>query len=106
MSSAFDENQKQEYFNELVDYTSLNYESSVRQNAFNAVFQAKQIIDDRVLKNLVNATTHHKWQMTKFARDYIRSLLKTASYREKFENLLSELPENDKNQLQKLLNEK
>lgn len=106
MSPVFDENQKQEYFNELVDYTSLNYESSVRQNAFNAVFQAKQIIDDRVLKNLVNATTHHKWQMTKFARDYIRSLLKTASYREKFENLLSELPENDKNQLQKLLNEK
>jgi aminopeptidase N len=106
MSPVFDENQKQEYFNKLVDYTSLNYESSVRQNAFNAVFQAKQIIDDRVLKNLVNATTHHKWQMTKFARDYIRSLLKTASYREKFENLLSELPENDKNQLQKLLNEK
>lgn len=106
MSSAFDENQKQNYFNELVDYTSSKYESSVRQNAFSAAFQAKQPIDNQVLKNLVNATSHHKWQMTKFARDYIRNLLKTPLYREKFENLLSDLPENDKNQLQKLLNEK
>lgn len=106
MSSNFDENQKQNYFNELVDYTSSKYESSVRQNAFSAAFQAKQPIDNQVLKNLVNATSHHKWQMTKFARDYIRNLLKTPLYREKFENLLSDLPENDKNQLQKLLNEK
>jgi aminopeptidase N len=106
MTDTFDENQKQNYFSELVDYTSSNYESSVRQNAFNAAFQAKQPIDDVVLKNLVNATSHHKWQMTKFARDYIRNLLKTPLYREKFENLLSDLPENDKNQLQKLLNEK
>lgn len=106
MSSTFDENQKQNYFNELVDYTSSKYESSIRQNAFSAAFQAKQPIDDVVLKNLVNATSHHKWQITKFARDYIRNLLKTPLYREKFENLLSDLPENDKNQLQKLLNEK
>ena len=106
MSSTFDENQKQNYFNELVDYTSSKYESSVRQNAFSAAFQAKQPIDDVVLKNLVNAISHHKWQMTKFARDYIRDLLKIPLYREKFENLLSDLPENDKNQLQKLLNEK
>ena len=106
MSSTFDENQKHKYFNELVDYTSSKYESSIRQNAFSSAFQAKQPIDDVVLKNLVNATSHHKWQMTKFARDYIRNLLKTPLYREKFENLLSDLPENDKNQLQKLLNEK
>lgn len=106
MSSTFDENQKQNYFKELVDYTSSKYESSVRQNAFSAAFQSKQPIDNQVLKNLVNATSHHKWQMTKFARDYIRNLLKTPLYKEKFENLLSDLPENDKNQLQKLLNEK
>ncbi|HOD09569.1 MAG TPA: M1 family aminopeptidase, partial [Flavobacterium sp.] len=106
MTNVFDENQKQNYFNELVDYTSSKYESSVRQNAFSAAFQAKQPIDDVVLKNLVNAISHHKWQMTKFARDYIRDLLKIPLYREKFENLLSDLPENDKNQLQKLLNEK
>jgi aminopeptidase N len=106
MSNVLDENQKQKYFDELVDYTSPKYESSIRQNAFGAAFQAKQPIDDVVLKNLVNATSHHKWQLSKFARDYIRDLLKMPAYKEKFENLLPDLPEKEKNQLQKLLNEK
>ena len=106
MSNVLDENQKQKYFDELVDYTSPKYESSIRQNAFGAAFQAKQPIDNRVLKNLVNATSHHKWQLSKFARDYIRDLLKVPAYKEKFESLIHDLPENEKNQLQKLLNEK
>ncbi len=106
MTTTLDENQKESYFNELVDYTSSNYESSVRQNAFNAVFRAQKPITNQVLKSLINATTHHKWQLTKYARDTIRNLLKNVLFREKFENLLSDLPENDKNQLQKLLNEK
>jgi aminopeptidase N len=106
MTTVLEDNQKDIYYKELVDYTSAKYESNVRLNAFSAVFQAKETIDDEVLKNLVNATLHHKWQTTKFARDYIRNLLKNNVYREKFENLLSNLPENDQNQLQKLLNEK
>jgi len=106
MSNVLDGNQKQKYFDELVDYTSPKYESSIRQNAFGVAFQAKQPIDDRVLKNLVNATSHHKWQLSKFARDYIRDLLKVPAYKEKFKNLLTYLPEKEKNQLQKLLDEK
>ncbi|HRG19224.1 MAG TPA: M1 family metallopeptidase [Flavobacterium lutivivi] len=106
MTDKIDENKKAKYFNELVNYTSSNYESSVRQNAFSAAFQAKQPIDNQVLKNLVNATIHHKWQLSKFARDYIRDLLRVPLYREKFESLLFDLPENEKAQLQKLLNEK
>ncbi len=106
MTDKIDENQKAKYFDELVNYTSSNYESSIRQNAFGTVFQAKQPIDNQVLKNLVNATIHHKWQMTKFAKDYIRQLLKTGNYREKFSALVSTLPDNEKNQLQKLLDEK
>ena len=105
-TNSLNDNQKEIYYNELVDLTSSKYESSVRQNAFAAVFQVRQPIDIEVLKNLVNATTHHKWQMTKFARDYIRNLLKSDFYREKFEKLLLDLTENDKNQMQKLLNEK
>lgn len=106
ISSVFDENQKQEYLNELVDYTSSKNESSVRQNAFSAVFQAKQPIDNEVLKNLVNATSHHKWQMAKFARDSIRNLLKSPEYRAKFESLLLNLKNEEQSQLSKLLNEK
>ncbi|MFN3968294.1 M1 family metallopeptidase [Flavobacterium sp.] len=90
---------------ELVRYTSPQYESSVRQNALiNALTIMSKNPD--VLKNLVNATTHHKWQFSKFGRDKIRQLLKDDSYHVLFESLLPTLPESEKVQLQKLLSEK
>jgi aminopeptidase N len=97
MAKDFDEKQKEKYFNELVDYTSSKYESSIRQSAISAVVQAKKSIDVEVLKNIVNATTHYKWQFSKFARDYIRDLLKVENYRKSFESLLPTLPESEKN---------
>lgn len=90
---------------ELIRYTSPQYESSVRQNALiNALTIMSKNPD--VLRNLVNATTHHKWQFSKFSRDKIRELLSLDGYRAIFESLLPSLPETDKNQLQKLLSEK
>jgi aminopeptidase N len=56
-----------------------------------------------VLKNLVNATTHHKWQFTKYARDKIRALIKDEKYYNLFENLLPSLPDNEQFQLKRLL---
>ena len=97
------ENEK--YYSELVDYTSPKYESSVRQNAIiNAL--AINENDPTVLKNLVNATTHYKWQFAKFARDTIRELLPQEGFRILFEKLLPNLNESEKNQLTKLLEEK
>ena len=94
-----------EYYKELVDYTSAKYETSVRQNAiFNAlIIQPKNEI---VLKNVVNATTHYKWQFSKFGREKIRELLRKDGYRSLFENLVPKVSEVEKVQLQKLLNEK
>ena len=103
-----DENQSPEktsYYNELVDYTSAKYESSVRQNAISNMLSIN-IKDTTVLKSLVNATTHHKWQFSKFGRDKIRQLMKDDAIRGLFESLLPTLPETDKSQLQKLLSEK
>ena len=97
--------EKENYYNELVDYTSSKYESSVRQNAIiNAL--AINENDETVLRNLVNATTHYKWQFTKFARDKIRELVKFESYRSLFETMMLTFAENEKFQLQKLLSEK
>lgn len=110
MTADLDEKEKEKYFKELVDYTSPKYESTTRQSALSVVFQVKQAIEreetNEALKNLVNATTHHKWQFTKFARDYIRKLLTVDSYRKTFESLLPTLPESEKIQLEKLLSEK
>jgi len=96
---------KEKYYNELVDYTSPNYESSVRQNAIiNALTINHK--DSTVLKNLVNTTTHHKWQFSKFGRDKIRELLPQEGYRILFENFKFSLSEIEKTQLEKLLLEK
>ncbi len=101
----FDEKQKEKYFDELVNYTSPKYESSIRQSAIGAAVQAKQPIDIQVLKNLVNSTTHFKWQFNKFAKDYIRQLMKNGDYRNTFQTMIPQLPENEKIQLQKLITE-
>jgi aminopeptidase N len=43
---------------ELINYASPNYEAITRQNALEKLIGFK-LINDAVLKNLVNATTHH-----------------------------------------------
>lgn len=93
------------YYKELVDYTSPKYETSVRQNAIVNVL-AINPKDEIALKNMVNATTHHKWQFSKFGREKIRELLVKEEYRKLFQSLLSQLNEAEKTNLQKLLAEK
>ena len=97
--------EKTNYYNELVEYTSSKYETSVRENA---IINAMTINDKdtTILKNLVNTTTHYKWQFSKFGREKIRELLKFEDYRSLFESMLPTLSENEKYQLQKLLIEK
>lgn len=97
--------QYSQYYFELVDYTSPKFESSIRQNAFeNALYLEPKNL--KVLKNLVNATTHPKWQLVRFARDTIRNLLKKEGLRELFATILTEVSDAEKFQLQRLLEEK
>jgi aminopeptidase N len=56
---------------ELVLYSSTNYEAITRQNALEKLIAFK-LLNDTVLIKLVNATTHHMWQFSKFGRDSIR----------------------------------
>ena len=88
--------------NELIQYSSLNYEATTRQNALEKLI-AFGLINETVLRNLVNATTHHMWQFSKYGRDTIRLLLKKESMRVSFEQLLPSLTEKEQIQLDKLL---
>ncbi len=104
-SANTDTSQYSQYYFELLEYTSPKYESSIRQNAFeNALYLAPKNL--KVLKNLVNATTHPKWQLVKYARDTIRILLKKEGFRVLFTSILPEVPDSEKFQLQRLLEEK
>jgi aminopeptidase N len=73
-------------YKELLDYSSTNYESSVRQNALEVLLKIYPN-DPNVIAALFHATSHHKWQFTKFSRDTIRELLKKPEFRSRVEEL-------------------
>ena len=102
-TSSYVEN-KELLINELIGYSSINYVATTRQNALENLITF-QLINDTVLKNLVNATTHHMWQFSKFGRDTIRKLLKAKEMRVSFERILPGLNENEQFQLERLLKE-
>lgn len=92
------------YLNELLEYTSPKYESSIRQNALEYVLLIAPT-NSKALKNLVNGTTHHKWQFVKYCRDGIRALLKKEEFKALFTSFLPDLSEPEKFQLQRLIEE-
>ena len=95
---------KETYIQELVNYSSAKYEAITRQNALEYLLNFK-IINEAVLKNLVNATIHHMWQFSKFGRDNIRLLIKNPETRIAFQNILPSLNEKEHFQLDRLLKE-
>lgn len=99
----FEPEHKPAYYDELLDYTSPDYESSIRQNAITNLLYINGN-DTNVLKALVSPLTHHKWQFSKFARDKIRELAKKERYRLYYLELLPSLQDNEKTILEKLLN--
>jgi len=94
----------QELISELISFSSTKYEATTRQNALEKLVAFK-IINDQVLSNLVNSTTHHMWQFSKFGRDTIRLLLKNTEMRIVFERILPNLTPDEQFQLNRLLKE-
>jgi aminopeptidase N len=93
---------KTDLIEELINYSSTNYEAITRQNALTKLI-AFQLINDTVLQNLVNATLHHMWQFSKFGRDNIRTLVKRPEMRASFERILPDLNEKEQFQLRRLI---
>jgi aminopeptidase N len=92
------------YLNELLNYTSSNNESSVRQNALEVLLELYPE-NEQVIRALFQATIHHKWQFTKFAREKIRTLLKQPDFRNQVENLVKTADENSAALYMKFLKE-
>jgi aminopeptidase N len=104
VSTAEYASSKEIYIQELVNYSSLNYEASTRQNALEYLVMFN-ISNDFVLRNLVNSTTHHMWQFSKFGRDTIRVLLKNPETRASLQSILPSLSEKEQFQLDRLIKE-
>ena len=95
---------KETLLQELINYSSPKYEATTRQNALEYLINFN-VINEAVLKNLVNATTHHMWQFSKFGRENIRVLLKNPEIRTTFQTILPSLNEKEQFQLNRLLKE-
>ncbi len=102
MTKDFENENKVNYYDELLDYSSPKYESSIRQNALTNLLYLNPN-DQNILRNLANATTHHKWQFTLFARNQIRELIKTERHKKYFEEMLPSLNTAEQNQLRRLM---
>mgnify|MGYP005845702629 CR=1 FL=1 len=102
ISEGYEVNNKVKFYDELLDYSSAKYESSIRQNALTNLLYLNPN-DQNILQNLVNATTHHKWQFTLFARNQIRELIKTERHKKYFQDMLPKLNSAEESQLRKLL---
>jgi aminopeptidase N len=95
---------KAKYYDELLNYCSPKFESSIRQNALeNLLFINDK--DKNVLPLLVNSLVSHKWQFYKFGREKIRLLLKNQNIRSYFDTLLATLSKEESVALSKLLSE-
>ncbi len=95
---------KNMYFNELLNYTSSNNESYLRENALEVLLELYPE-NEQVIQALFQATTHHKWQFTKFAREKIRAMLKQPDFRNQVEILVKTADEKTANLYLKFLKE-
>ena len=97
--------EKAKFYDELLNFCSPEFETSIRQNALeNLLFINEK--DQNVLLNLVNSLVSHKWQFSKFGKDKIRLLLKNPNIRIYLEQLLPNLSSAENLILAKILSDK
>lgn len=101
-NSRFDQ---ENIIDELLQYASVDFESSIRQNALETLLGVNYE-NPKVIEALFLATNHHKWQFTKFGRDNVRLLLKKTEYRTIVEKVASTSDAKMKELYLKFLNEK
>jgi aminopeptidase N len=73
ITEDFEPENKQQYFEELRNYTSPKYDFETRQNAFQYL-QLMKACDSVCKDNLKQATKHHNWRFSKFSKDMLNSL--------------------------------
>ncbi len=92
-----------EYYDELGSYTSENYSATIRETAFQYLFQTFGLTDIH-LKNLMQATDHHSWRFKKFARSLTDELLTDEDYKNRLIDLIPSLKNSESHYIKSKLN--
>lgn len=98
----FEAKNKEGYYNELTSYTHERYHFEVRQLAFGYLFQVQGLTSQN-LKHLVAACKHPVWQFSKSSKKLLETLLKDTGYNARFQQIFSELSEEQQTFLQQYL---
>lgn len=80
----YDDKYRNEYINELINYSSNNYNFEIRQAAFNYL-QMLNLWTPEALNNLSDASKHHQWRFKSFAKELIAELSTRSEFKEYFD---------------------
>ncbi|GAA3640460.1 M1 family metallopeptidase [Flavivirga jejuensis] len=70
-SNDFEPENSKAFFEELLDYTSSKYGFEIRMNAFRYLMWIRSC-GEKCQENLQQATKHHNWQFSKFAKEMLK----------------------------------
>ena len=76
------DSEKKEFLEELQSYTNPEFSFEIREKAFE-LLNSMQMLNETVLRNLVNACTHHYWRFREAARALLDVLMEDANNRSK-----------------------
>ncbi len=95
----------QELLDTLSNYTSSNFEFSVRQNAF--IYSNKLgNLNSQNLLDLLDCCLLPNWRNAKWSKEFLKEILKTLKIKEEYLKLLPNLTSEKQNLLNRYLNEK
>lgn len=77
---GYEDDFKQAYYEELVNYTSADFGFETRQLAF-SYLNSLNAFNENALANLKEATTHHNWRFKKYAKDLVEALSQNLEYK-------------------------
>ena len=101
----YKESRKRDYIRELMDYASDTYSYEVRELALNYLSEI-QIINEQVLKSMINACVHPNWRFRSGARELLKRQRDNPLVTDLLEEILAgSSNESERNYLRNLLNE-
>ena len=103
VSPEIDPEKTAEYYKELSNYTREYYPFEIRQNAFGYLYQLNAFSQQNLI-DLLQAARHHTYRFRDFSRKLLDRLLENEEYREKFVVLMKQLSGDDREFLNKRLN--
>jgi len=104
ITEDYENAEKENFLNELKNYTSTAYSFEIREKAFEYVNEL-QLWDLETLKNLAEACVHPTWRFSKPSKEMLNNLLQEKEYHEQIKVLGRQVSEKAANYLNTIIKE-